>query len=384
MLKNKIYKYFSIEVIKSFLTILFALSAIAWTVRAVSFLNLVVDNGHSITTYLQFSLLNITNIVTKFAPLSFLLALVLTILKFEKQNELIILWTNGLSKIKLVNLFFFISISILLFQLIFAVYITPNSLNKSRKLIRESDFNSLTSIVRINDFSDSFNNIIFYVEKKNDEGEMENVFIRDESNTFKSIVQSNGESDSTTIIAKKGTIDNDNLILFNGLIQTIDKNKKLNNIYFTKTILSTDSLSTRSITEPKLQETQTSMLIKCLVGKKNETQTILKNLPNCPKKNMIIDVSSTFLRRIGMPIYIPLVSIICCFVLISHRDKRNQNFYKYFYFTFGFLILILAEIMVRFSGFSKVHSLTYILFPVLMTPLVYLILRRKLKYEKRK
>ena len=105
MLKNKIYKYFSIEVIKSFLTILFALSAIAWTVRAVSFLNLVVDNGHSITTYLQFSLLNITNIVTKFAPLSFLLALVLTILKFEKQNELIILWTNGLSKIKLVNLF---------------------------------------------------------------------------------------------------------------------------------------------------------------------------------------------------------------------------------------------------------------------------------------
>ena len=150
MLKNKIYKYFSIEVIKSFLTILFALSAVAWTVRAVSFLNLVVDNGHSITTYLKFSLLNITNIVTKFAPLSFLLALILTILKFEKQNELIILWTNGLSKIKLVNLFFFISISVLLFQLILAVYITPNSLNKSRKLIRESDFNSLTSIVRIN------------------------------------------------------------------------------------------------------------------------------------------------------------------------------------------------------------------------------------------
>ena len=213
---------------------------------------------------------------------------------------------------------------------------------------------------------------------------MENVFIRDESNTFKSIVQSNGESDSTTIIAKKGTIDNNNLTLFNGLIQTIDKNKKLNNIYFTKTILSTDSLSTRSITEPKLQETQTSMLIKCLISKKNEIQIFFKNLPNCPKKNMTADVSSTFLRRVGMPIYIPLVSVICCFVLISNRNKRNKNFYKYLYFTFGFLILILAEIMVRFSGFSKIHSFTYILFPVLMTPLIYLILRRKLKYEKRK
>ena len=75
MLKNKIYNYFTREIIKSFLTILFALSIIAWTVRAVSFLDLIVDNGHSVTTYLLFSLFNITNIITKFAPLSFLIAL---------------------------------------------------------------------------------------------------------------------------------------------------------------------------------------------------------------------------------------------------------------------------------------------------------------------
>ena len=54
MLKNKIYKYFTLEILKSFLTILFALSAIAWTVRAVNFLDLVVENGHSVTTYLFF------------------------------------------------------------------------------------------------------------------------------------------------------------------------------------------------------------------------------------------------------------------------------------------------------------------------------------------
>ena len=35
----------------------------------------------------------------------FLLALNLSILKFEKQNELIILWTSGVKKIYLVNLF---------------------------------------------------------------------------------------------------------------------------------------------------------------------------------------------------------------------------------------------------------------------------------------
>ena len=58
MLKNKIYKYFVTEIIKSFLTILFAFTAIAWTVRAVNFLDLIVENGHSISTYLFFSFLN--------------------------------------------------------------------------------------------------------------------------------------------------------------------------------------------------------------------------------------------------------------------------------------------------------------------------------------
>ena len=86
MLKNRIYKYFSKEIIKTFLTVLFAFTAIAWTVRAVNFLDLIVENGFSVKTYLLYSFLNISNIMTKFIPLTFLLALTLSIVKFEKQN----------------------------------------------------------------------------------------------------------------------------------------------------------------------------------------------------------------------------------------------------------------------------------------------------------
>ena len=172
MLKNKIYKYFTIEIIKSFITILFAFTAIAWTVRAVNFLDLIVENGHSVKTYLLFSLLNITNIITKFIPISFLLSLILSILKFERQNELTILWMTGVNKIRVVNLFFLISILALIVQLSFATFITPNSLNKSRSLIRLSDFDSVSSVIKINDFSDSFKNLTFYVQSKNQNNEM--------------------------------------------------------------------------------------------------------------------------------------------------------------------------------------------------------------------
>jgi lipopolysaccharide export system permease protein len=143
MLKNKIYRYVAGEVFKTFFTVLFAFTAIAWTVRAVSFLDLVVEDGHSMRIYMLFSFFNLSNIITKFIPLSFLLALTMSIIKFERQNELIILWTNGLNKIKIVNLFFGISFLILILQLTLATFITPNALNKSRSLVRLSSLESI-------------------------------------------------------------------------------------------------------------------------------------------------------------------------------------------------------------------------------------------------
>ena len=44
MYKSIIYKYFFSEVTKSFLIVLFTFTAIAWTVRAVNFLDLVIEN----------------------------------------------------------------------------------------------------------------------------------------------------------------------------------------------------------------------------------------------------------------------------------------------------------------------------------------------------
>ena len=58
MLQNKIYQNYTIEILKTFLTILFGLSIIAWTVRAVNFLDLIVESGYPVSTYFLYSILN--------------------------------------------------------------------------------------------------------------------------------------------------------------------------------------------------------------------------------------------------------------------------------------------------------------------------------------
>jgi len=380
MLKNKIYKYFTIEIIKSFITILFAFTAIAWTVRAVNFLDLIVENGHSVKTYLLFSLLNITNIITKFIPISFLLSLIFSILKFERQNELIILWMTGVNKIKVVNLFFLISILALIVQLSFATFITPNSLNKSRSLIRLSDFDSVSSVIKINDFSDSFKNLTFYVQSKNQNNEMKNIFIRDEGGFLKSLVSSKEKSMNTTVIAKTGFINKKKLILTDGLIQTQDKEGKLNNINFRRTEILIDTLKPRAIIVPKLQETSTFVLFECF--KKRNIESNLEDLQNCPKDNLNSEVIVTIARRVGMPLYIPLVSLICSFLLISTREKKYRSLKKYIYFAVCFLILVMAEILVRYSGLSKINTIFYFLFPFILMPITYLMLIKSLAFER--
>ena len=150
MLSNKIYKHFFAELSKYFLIVLFTFTAIVWTVQAVNFLDLIVEDGHAISLYLNYSILNVPKIITKFIPLSFLLALLFTILKLESENELLILWTAGLNKIKVINFFLKVSIIVTLLQLFLAGFINPNVLNYSRSLIKSSNLDFLSSMIKTN------------------------------------------------------------------------------------------------------------------------------------------------------------------------------------------------------------------------------------------
>ena len=97
-MKNTIYKYFFHEFLRYFSITLFALAVVVWTVQSVNFLDLVTEDGHAFATYFTYSFLTLSKILTKLIPFCFLVATIFTILKLEKDNELIIFWTSGLSQ----------------------------------------------------------------------------------------------------------------------------------------------------------------------------------------------------------------------------------------------------------------------------------------------
>jgi len=226
MLQNKIYQNFIVEIIRTLLIILLGLSLIALTVRAVNFLDLIVENGYNVSTYFKYSFLNIFGVAPKFIPLSFLLALLIFIHRHKDDSEFVILWTSGVKKIQLVNIIFLTSLIVSVFYLIFSTYITPLALNKSRQMLSNSEFNSFLPTIRTQQFSDSFKGFTFIVEKKQD-NKLQNIFLHDKGDNLKNLSSNTSEISETTITAENGILEEKKMFLFNGQIISSKKILKM-------------------------------------------------------------------------------------------------------------------------------------------------------------
>ena len=367
MLQNKIYQNFIKEIIKTFFVILFGFSVIAWTVRAVNFLDLIVDNGYSITTYFQYSFLNLFGIMTKFVPLSFLLALLVFIVKQLQENEFVILWTSGVKKLNLVNFFFNVSILVVLFYYIFSIFLTPFLLNKSRLLLGKENFNSLLPTMKVQQFSDSFKGFTFIIGKRVN-NEIKNIFIHDESNTLKNLSTDNINTRSITIVAEEGLVEQKRMLLFKGQIISNKKdNIKTDIVKFEQLNIDLKNLKTTTITYPKLQETPSHILIQCVLEQFEEENKFCK-------KNAREEIITILNRRFVLPFYIPVISLLCSFLLIKPKTKKNYFLNKYSIFLLSFLVLLYAELIVRYTGLSNFFSLLFIFSPLIFLGLIYFLL----------
>lgn len=389
-MKNKFYKYFFQEFFSLLTLIILSLACVVWAVQAVNFLDLVTEGGHSFRLYFSYTILSLPKIIARLLPFSFLIALILTILKFEKDNELIILWTSGLNKIKIVNLVLLISILVTLFQLIMSSTISPRALYMSRGIIKNSDLSFFPSLVKEKKFNDTVKGLTIFVESKKNNN-LKNIFLRDDS----------GDLESSTIIAKSGYVIKkggyDFLILFNGIIQKEKvknngvKESKISTINFTKTEINLSRYAAHTITHPKIQERTSLALFACLV---KFTNSILPSFnlndwatENCyywtdeadMKKNAN-EYLNELNRRFILPFYIPLVGLISCFLLSSKRENKN-SLLRLSCFVTGILIIIFAEISLRSANNATTLLYVFYTFPLAFGILTYLILLKIFAFE---
>ena len=152
------------------------------------------------------------------------------------------------------------------------------------------------------------------------------------------------------------------------MIQTLNDKNEIKNILFEKTELSLTSVTSRIIKRPKIQETSSSSLLSCIFNLNYDLS--FKNCSNDYKNEAI----QNFSRRLGSPLYIPLITIITCFLLIYKKEKTYIFLKKYALFILSFVILVFAEIVLKYISLSSFYAIAYFVFPLSTYTFIFLYL----------
>ena len=377
-MKKLIFKKFAKDVFQFFLLVSISISLIVWVIQAVNYLDIVTEDGHGFKVYFLYTLLSLPKIFSKIFPFIYFISLFYIILKYENDNELIIYWTIGIKKIEFVNVLLKFSIFYLILQLLLTTFVVPMTLDKARSYIRDSNVELFSSIVQEKKFIDTVKNLTIFVEEKNNNGDLKNIFLKEQI----------GQNKYQIIIAKEGkikkNINNNALILFDGKIINNNENET-NSFEFSKTEVNLSKFETKTTTYPKIQEIRTYDVLTCIVRLKYFHNTFLLNvfktekvLINCRIEN-IADSFQEISKRIISPLYLLVLSLIACLIIIKSKDDYNYTKYKFGLFMLGVITIIVSEISIKYSTANTFQNIYLLSLPILFFLFIYFYFKIKLR-----
>ena len=147
-MKKIIFRKLLLDCLIFFLLALFGISTIIWVFQAVNFLDIMIEDGRNYNVYLNYTLLNYPKIISRILPFALFFSFSYTFIKYEANNELIIFWNHGVSKLRIVNFFLFFSILLMLIQIVLLSFIVPKSQEIARSKLRSSDIDYFDGLIK--------------------------------------------------------------------------------------------------------------------------------------------------------------------------------------------------------------------------------------------
>ena len=82
-------------------------------------------------------------------------------------------------------------------------------------------------------------------------------------------------------------------------------------------------------------------------------------------------IKQELLKGLHKPIYIPLISVLCCFLIIYSKNKINYKRNNNYIFFITFIILIISEASLRYSVKSEISLIIYLFIPLFLFIFAY-------------
>ena len=129
---------------------------------------------------------------------------------------------------------------------------------------------------------------------------------------------------------------------------------------------------------PKIQELPSIELISCSFKIINNQIIEYSDLFLC-EKNILNDILQELFKRFYKPLYLPIISILCCFLIVLPKNNIKYERNKKIIFLITFLFLIMSEASLRYSTVSHLTTTFYLLIPWVSFFLIYILFYLRIK-----
>ena len=372
-MKKIIFRKLLLDCLTFFFLALFGISTIIWVFQAVNFLDIMIEDGRNYSVYFNYTLLNFPKIISRILPFALFFSFSYTLIKYETNNELIIFWNHGVNKISIINYFLWVSILIMIIQILLLSFVVPKSQEMAKSKLRSSDLDYFEGLIKPKKFNDTIKGLTIFAEKKNNNEEFKNIYIK----------KKNEKNGFQITFAKKGVFELKGnkrvLVLYDG--QTLTQNgENITNFNFSSSDFGLTNMDSHLLTHKKIQEQSTKSLIQCIqfiFGTKNY------NIINCTKSNPR-NIYKELFKRLISPFYLPVLILVSLLLILTSKENLKYNKNKFLIFFLGFGIIILSESSLGYIANNLINNISILILPIILTLIVYLIFVYKLKLSFRK
>jgi len=252
---NRITWYIFLQLGAGLLIVGTGLTAIIWLSQSLRFVQMIVNHGLSMGSFVYLTMLLLPNFLTIILPIAFFIVVTFIYTKLISDRELVVMRATGLNQMQLAKPAILLGLVVVALSYCINIYLLPQSYrmfgemkwdirhNYSQVLLQEGAFNSVASGVTV------------YVRERTKDGHLLGIFVHDEKDKDKPY----------TLMATKGSIikhgTGSRVLMFNGSRHEVEKaTNKFSILYFDRYVFDlnkdgvTDSARTPEAREMTLDQ----------------------------------------------------------------------------------------------------------------------------------
>lgn len=224
---NRITRYVFSQLLFSTLLVTLTVTCAVWLTQSLRFIELIVNHGLSISSYLYMTMLLLPSFLAVLLPIGFFAAMLFVYNRLTTDSELIVMRAVGLGPQQLARPALILAVIVVLVDYLFTLVFMPMSYRAFRDIETDSRGGYASVVLKEGAFNTIGDGMTVYVRTRGPEGELLGVLIHDTRDPKKTV----------TIMAERGVLaqtpEGPRIILVDGNRQTVDHpGNKFSVLYF--------------------------------------------------------------------------------------------------------------------------------------------------------